>query len=365
MQLRNIFCYRRAWLIVLLPVSLLSAAWAGAYPQAVERYFSASFYAALSTIGARFTNAIPLSLAECTLIALVVAVPGWLIFQIRGIAQKCKPLAAFLATLCMATGLLPAAFTFSCGLNYYRPSFASRIGLEIRPSSAQELALLLQELVQSANTLRAGLREDADGVLLSSFESPREMAADAARAFALLGEDYPVLSGYVPYPKAVFLSDIMSYLDLVGFYFPFTFEANVNTAIPDVDIPAGMVHELAHYKGIMQEQEANYIAWLGCRASGNAELEYSGTILAYIHTANALYATNSDLFWQVAEQLSPAVQRDLAARRSYWNRHAGAAAEVSAAVNDRYLKFNNQSSGVVSYGAMVDLLLAEYRQRHA
>ena len=362
--MRNIFIYKRAWLLLLLPVSLLAVAWAGAYPHAVEHYYSASFYVAVSTIGARITGALPFSLAECILAAAAIAVPGYLVFQIRGILQKRKPLAALLATLCMAAGVLPAAFTFSCGLNYYRPSFASRIGLEVRPSSAQELALLLQELIQSANTVRAGLPEGADGVMLSAFENPRDTAAAAARAFSLLGAEHAVLSGYVPHPKTVYLSRIMSYLDLVGFYFPLTFEANVNAAIPAVDIPSGMVHELAHYKGIMQEQEANYIAWLGCRASGNAELEYSGTILAYIHTANALYAADSALYWQLAESLSPAVRRDLAARSAYWARHAGAAAELSAAVNDSYLKFNNQSSGVASYGAMVDLLLAEYRLRH-
>ena len=39
-------------------------------------------------------------------------------------------------------------------------------------------------------------------------------------------------------------------------------------------------------------------------------------------------------------------------------------AQVSETVNDAYLKANNQQDGTQSYGRMVDLLLADFRQRH-
>ena len=39
----------------------------------------------------------------------------------------------------------------------------------------------------------------------------------------------------------------------------------------------------------------------------------------------------------------------------------GSAADAEEIVNDAYLKANSQSSGIRSYGEMVDLLLAEYR----
>ena len=40
----------------------------------------------------------------------------------------------------------------------------------------------------------------------------------------------------------------------------------------------------------------------------------------------------------------------------------GKVAEVSNKVNDTYLKVNKQEDGVKSYGRMVDLLLAQYRE---
>jgi len=38
-------------------------------------------------------------------------------------------------------------------------------------------------------------------------------------------------------------------------------------------------------------------------------------------------------------------------------------AETAEKVNDTYLKANNQTDGTQSYGRVVDLLLAEYRQK--
>ena len=62
--------------------------------------------------------------------------------------------------------------------------------------------------------------------------------------------------------------------------------------------------------------------------------------------------------------MSDDVQRDLAADGAYWDQFEGPVAQVSNQVNDSYLKANEQEDGVKSYGRMVDLLLADYRQRH-
>ena len=39
-------------------------------------------------------------------------------------------------------------------------------------------------------------------------------------------------------------------------------------------------------------------------------------------------------------------------------------ADIAEKVNDTYLKINDQTDGTQSYGRVVDLLLAEYKQRH-
>ena len=59
--------------------------------------------------------------------------------------------------------------------------------------------------------------------------------------------------------------------------------------------------------------------------------------------------------------LSPKAAQDLKWNNQFWDRCDGKVAEASTQLNDRYLKANNQEDGVRSYGRMVDLMLAYYR----
>ena len=70
-------------------------------------------------------------------------------------------------------------------------------------------------------------------------------------------------------------SELMSYADIAGMYFPFTVESNINTDGPFFTIPATMGHEMAHQCGFMREDEANFIGYLACRKSDSPEFRYS------------------------------------------------------------------------------------------
>ena len=58
---------------------------------------------------------------------------------------------------------------------------------------------------------------------------------------------------------------------------------------------------------------------------------------------------------------SDALRRDIRSNNAYWKRYETPVSEVSDRVNDAYLKANGQENGLRSYGRMVDLLLAYYR----
>ena len=156
----------------------------------------------------------------------------------------------------------------------------------------------------------------------------------------------------------------MSHMQLTGEFTLFTFEANINNDAPDYSIPATMCHELAHTRGFMREDEANFIGYLACINSDSIEFQYSGVMLALIHASNRLYETDQALYRDVASTFSDGVRRDFADNNAYWAQFEGPVAEVSDAVNNAYLVMNHQSDGVKSYGRMVDLLLADYRSRH-
>lgn len=217
-------------------------------------------------------------------------------------------------------------------------------------------------MAEEANLLAERVPAAEDGGTRLSC-SAYEISRRARDAMRLLGEDYPQLSGYYPPAKPVLFSRGMSRLDITGVYFPPTIEANVNVDVPSYHIPATACHELSHLRGFMREDEANFIAYLACRASGDAEFLYSGDMLALVHVSNALYRADADLSAKLRAKMGDRLQADFRRNSAYWDQMEGPVATVSQAVNNTYLKANAQSDGTKSYGRMVDLLLADFRKR--
>ena len=333
-------------------------------------------YPVLSGFLGLLTGLFPFSLYELLLVLLIPALLLWIFCLVRRILpQKGSGLASdggvrwkdFLARsgiwLAVIASLAWLAFVLLCGINYSRQTYAYHSGLTIRDSDSEELARLCEELIQNTNAAREHVLEDEEGCMRLSRSVER--TAQAARDnYRELGESQPILSGIYGRVKPIFFSRLMSYTGITGVYFPFTVEANVNVDIPDYSIPSTMCHELTHLKGFMREDEANFIGYLACVQSDDPDFVYSGYALAVIHSMNALYQADYDAFARLAQTYSPAVLRDFEANNAYWQRFEGPVSEISDAVNDSYLKANQQSDGVQSYGRMVDLLLADYRSRH-
>lgn len=359
---------KRTWFILLLPLSFGLVQLAGSHSSLTERFYSSGLYPLLAGLFGRLTSLVPFSLAQWLIflapLLLLSYITYCILCSVRDRTSLRDHLSRMTGTLLCALGCGYFLFVFLCGFNYHRESFAAYSGLHVRPSSAQELAALCEELLEKANRLREVVSEDEFGVMTLSSEHYHDTAALAQEFYLPISEDYPALGGHTVLPKPVAFSRVMSYLDITGIYVAFTFEANVNVNIPDYWIPSTMMHELAHSKGFMREDEANFISYLACSASGNPEFEYSGTVLALVHSTNALYATDKELYWQIRERYCEGLNRDMEANYLYWKQFEGPVAQVSTTVNDVYLKSNRQEQGVKSYGRMVDLLLADYRQRH-
>jgi hypothetical protein len=111
----------------------------------------------------------------------------------------------------------------------------------------------------------------------------------------------------------------------------------------------------------MNEAESNFIAYLACSESSDDYFRYSGNCLALLYSMNALYAADYELWYSLRIRYPDYISADMYAQNDYVDSHDTKVAEVSDAVNDTYLKLNDQQDGVRSYGKMVDLLLA-YRR---
>ncbi|WRS26253.1 DUF3810 domain-containing protein [Oscillospiraceae bacterium MB08-C2-2] len=361
------FLRKHWWLLCLTPAGLLLTYLASLGSGWVERFYAQGVYVAFARIVGGAFSLVPFSVAECIVVGGSCVLVGWLISTVRrAITQKegrWEVLLTFLFKVLSIASVIYFIFVLFCGINYSRPSFREQSGLPVRPSSSQELAALCAELVEQANLYRPQCASYPDGTAALA-QGTWETASLMPGAYEGVAQSYPILGGWAPRVKPVRWSQGMSYLNITGVFTPFTFEANVNTHVPSYTLPATMAHELAHYKGFMREEEANFIGYLACVQSGRPDFAYSGVMLALSHSGNQLYSSDKDAYWQVMEPLSPLVRQDMEASAAYWRQYEGPVAEVSTKVNDVYLRSNRQSSGVKSYGQMVDLLLADYRQRH-
>ena len=88
-------------------------------------------------------------------------------------------------------------------------------------------------------------------------------------------------------------------------------------------------------------------------------------MLALSYASNQLYQQDEALYQKVVDTYDTGMLADLREEYYYWKQFEDTViSTVSNAVNNNYLKANNQNDGVKSYGRMVDLLLAEYRKSH-
>lgn len=283
---------------------------------------------------------------------------GILIFIITGLSAIIhKKKVRWLCSVFLGLAILLFLFVINCGINYHGKSFAGMNHMQVNGYTAGELKTVCQWLTNEVNESSERVERNSDGLMvLSEGEEQR-----ARIVMEKLGESYSALDGQYPNPKKIMISEILSWQGITGIYSPFTIEANYNQDMTDYNIPFTMCHELSHLRGFMQEEEANYIAFLACISSHDAEFEYSGYLMAWIYAMNELYHLDKNSWKNIREMLQSEVLIDLEGNSSFWNQYEGKAEEISQTINDTYLKANGQQDGVKSYDRMVDLVVWYYK----
>ncbi len=303
----------------------------------------------VNTLG-RLFSPLPLSVFEIAIFAL----PLYFLYVLFRKGPK-----TLLFRFMPVTAALALLFSSNAAVNYSRPGIFDYELLSENAYSQEELVALYEILLEDVSALSLEIPRGQDGLL---FLENIEMKSVAIDSMKNQKERFPQMGGFYPKPKPVLFSKGMSYLGITGIYSPFTLEANFNKDIPSCLIPFTMCHELAHLKGFMREEEANFIAYLACRDSVSSQFRYSGALNALSYTLNALGKTvEEDLYSELVSQIPEPVRAEMANNRAYWKAHTRKITSVSTRANDTYLKINAQKAGVKSYGLMVRLLLEEYR----
>lgn len=286
--------------------------------------------------------------------------------------------------------------TLNCFILYHASTFTEKyFNAEEAEYELADVMRLRNEIVMKCNELSRQMDRDEDGrivypgsALSNGKISDSGMQDKAREAMRNLGKGisngeqaanlrpYAQLDGYYPRPKALFFSDFMCQQYMQGYYFPFSMEANYNDVMYVMNKPFTMCHELAHLRGFIYEDEANFIGYLACVQSDDLYFQYSGYLCAFSYLQNDLYKArqNAPNAYEAALSVAGlvAVEEQVYADNIFveqkeWDRINANALISTETVDkaadvfiDTNLKVNGIEDGALSYSRMVKLLMLYY-----
>ncbi len=248
------------------------------------------------------------------------------------------------------------------GLSYYAGPIAEDLRMPTSRYTVNELAEATEYFRDRAMILAEQVDRDENGnVKFSDFE---DLAEQAGQGFQTLTYEYsyPIFAGSTEPVKKLGWADMYTSMGITGFTFGITGEAAVNPQIPDVTLPFTIAHEMSHRMCIAVEKDANFAAFLACRAHESIEFQYSAYYMAYRYCYNTLATANSTSAAAAAARistgLSDLMKRDLQYYDDFFSRNRDTGAtRVADTVNDTYLKASGDDAGIRSYGQVTDLLV--------
>ncbi len=316
----------------------------------------------VNTLG-RLWGIVPFSVVEILLYGLILFILGKGIFNIVSIILKKKCIGQTLmrgGTFVLGVAsILFLVYVLNCGINYSATTFGETYGLERRGYTKEELTEVCHLLTEYVLGFSGDVSRDENYLMITQ----KSWKEEAVTSMERVGQVYPLLNVKYPVPKGIAVSQILSWQHITGVYSPFTVEANYNEDMVSYNIPFTMCHELSHLSGFMQEDEANFIAWLACMQSEDGDFNYSGALMGWIYCTNELYNVDKEYYHMLYDALPEVVKTELAANNRFWDDYEGKVTETAQKVNDSYLKAHKQEEGIMTYDRVVDLIVNYYTDK--
>ena len=339
-------------------LSLLCFALAWISPTIADALNRTVGYAVRRSLAA-LTSWMPFSLIEI----LCFLIPVWILLLILWIVHgvrrpwKRQRWLSFLLCFCMTLSFL---YIFTLGIAYHTETIDKKLGITDTPVSKEELYRTAKICKEESEALLDSVTfRDGESRMPYTLSELSEKIASAYDAFLV---EYPIFSSFDSRGKPVIASELMSYAQMLGVYSPLTGESNLNMSFPDYCLPFTVAHEFAHQRGIARENEANFVAFLVCIRSDDAYVRYSGYLNMYEYLYSALYRADPGAYRELLRETDTRLRMESVAYSETYKKYQGTViGSVSTGINDAYLQWNG-TQGSVSYGLVVDLAVAYYRE---
>lgn len=373
---------RKTWIIplVLLSIAIILNIIGRCSHAFCDWYVESIFPIWVESYG-RLTGLFPFSVGEWLLYTAVLLVGVLLIWSVeegirflykkrkKGTAGISRGYRFYLKFMLWILGIVSLEMTLTCFLQFHVSPMNERytVGTGKRDEyGLAELEILRDYVVEQVNTLSGEMKRDEKGYLI--YEG--DMKSQAKKEMLRLSETFPNLKGYYPNPKPLYTSDFFSQQYMMGYYFPFSMEANYNSKMYVINMPASMCHELSHLKGFLLEDEANFIGYLACVDSEDAFFRYSGYMSVLYYLDRDFYnaaGQDNDYYFSHPVICEQVIEDDKFLTDEAWEEveedallDTEAVKEASDKIVETNLTINGVTDGKVSYSRVVDLLLQYY-----
>jgi hypothetical protein len=349
---------KKAWLVIVLLTVIIKIF--SFFPVAIERYYSSGLYPLISRTLRFLFGWMPFSVGDILYILTGLFLVWKLCRLIHALIQKRTGRAfwwngvRWLAFYCL---FIYCLFNILWGLNYNRPGMAYQVGLEMKPYSTDDLQQLVKVLITrlDSTSLPALPRRN-------QYANHRPLFRESVSCYDNAKTIGPYLSYATESVKPSLFSYLGDYLGYLGYYNPFTGEAQVNMAVPVFVLPFTACHEMGHQLGYAKENEANFAGYLSAKTSADPAFRYSVYFELYSYGIRELYRRDSLTALALNKQKPLQVKTDMAVLREFYNKYENPVEPYIRLLYGNYLRANEQPSGMQSYNEVMAFLIAYYKK---
>ncbi|MBT2622176.1 DUF3810 domain-containing protein [Chryseobacterium sp. ISL-6] len=256
--------------------------------------------------------------------------------------------------LLLIINLFYFSYQVSWGMLYFQTPIIKKLKSQEKPNVIKAKKLALRYL-EKCKTTRTQVSEDKNGIFV---------ARDLKKIQEEIILQQLKLPKYISDKKGTQINsfksslfrNVMNYSGILGYYNPFTAEAQYNSMLPSSFIPFTLAHESSHQLGFAREQEANFIAYLVGVNSKNLELRYSTEYFTLKSLLRFIIEEDPNFVKSILNHYSKGMKRDQLYERSFILKHQGWLDDFFGITNNLFLQ-SNQQEGSVTYSYFIDLLL--------
>nr|WP_234047682.1 DUF3810 domain-containing protein [Chryseobacterium paridis] len=292
---------------------------------------------------------IPFSLGD-VMYVLLAFISIYIIFQCFSKKSRNKAILKLLLII----NLFYFSYQVSWGMLYFQTPIIKKLKKQEKPDVRKAKILALQYL-EKCKITRKLVSEDKNGIFV---------ARDLKTVQEEILSQQQRLPNYISGKKETGINSIkpslfktvMNFTGILGYYNPFTAEAQYNPNLPSSFIPFTLAHESSHQLGFAREQEANFVGYLVGIHSENLELRYSTEYFTLKSLLRFIVEQDPKFVKSIINNYSAGMKRDRLYERSFILKHQGWLDDFFGFTNNLFLQ-SNQQEGSVTYSYFIDLLL--------